>query len=490
MPDLPPARLVLANLDAEAELAELRERAELAERDEVVELAKLTELAELVELAEVAGRAELAAPAERTERQPNGGKPPPRPRQLRGRRSWTPAASAAAAGAATLLRAFCRVGDRLWTPAPVAPDRLADLPGVPRPELASGPVAAQHPAAELLAWCEAPSATALRSAARRIAADGGDPREIGDVGPPHELRHAAPAQDLHEIVWRLPKPRPAVVAAVHHRAFCLELQRQLGRALSGACMVESYGALEAHLAAGAAGAAGGSWVVKAPLSAAGRARAIHHHGHDPSGFANPAFRRRIENLFRRHGPLLFEPWMDRLADFGAAGLLLPAGAVRWVGFHSQRVDARGQFVGLDLKAMGPDLAAVGLAIHGLAGLPPADCEDWLQALGAAAGALARAGYIGPFGVDSWLYRGEDGAARLHPLGEINARVTFGLVARVLVDRLRGPLGLDAGDRVGLAFGRHQPAAGSTPGVGVVPLLLAGAAGEPGAWLEIPAARPR
>jgi hypothetical protein len=422
-PGAPPSRLVVGNLDAEDELEEF---------------------------------AEL---------QPPGG-----PRRPRGRRAWTPAARAAAAGAATLLRAFCRPGDRLWLPAPVAPDRLADLPGVPRPELPCGPLAALPPAAELLAWCETPAVQMLRHPAPR--------RDAGPVDGRHD------PLGLHDLLWCLPRPAPAVVAAVHHRAFCLEVQRLLGCALPGACMVETCDALEAHLAAGAA--AGGSWVVKAPLSAAGRARAIYRHDLDPpplAGLSDPAFRRRAQNLFRRHGPLLFEPWMTRLADFGAAGLLLPGAGVRWVGFHRQRIDPRGQFLGLDLGAVGP---ASAISIEGL---PPALREDWRLALAAAAGALARAGYAGPFGVDAWLYRGADGSSRLQPVGEINARATFGLVARVLVDRLRGPLGLSAGDRVGLAFGRQPPAPGANPGVAVVPLLLAGAAGEPGAWLEIAASGP-
>ncbi len=176
--------------------------------------------------------------------------------------------------------------------------------------------------------------------------------------------------------------------------------------------------------------------------------------------------------------------MERTADFGAAGLALPGG-VHWVGFHRQSVDARGQFAGIEIDVGAAGLAgAAGAAeMSAIDGLSPADREGWQEALAAAAGALGRAGYTGPFGIDAWRYRDRAGALRLQPLGEINARMTFGLVARALVERLREPLGLGPGDRVRLGFGRGVPAVESSAPE-VVPLLLPGAGGEPAAWLEI------
>jgi hypothetical protein len=432
-----------------------------------------------------------------------GSAPPARPETAadvgrRPRPAWTRQAATAAAAAASLLRALAQPGDQLWLPVAVAAERFASLPGVPRPEIALGPRERLRPAGELLAWCETPAVQALRA------------RQAGRLKEPAwPLRPAGLAGPLHEVLWRLPRPLPAVVVAVHHRAFCLEVRRELGCELRGARMVDSYDALVAHLAAGGpagapasvdrsdAGGGGaepragfsGSWVVKAPLSAAGRWRAIHRHDLAPDELAQGAFRRRIENLFARHGALLFEPWMERDADFGAAGLLLPDG-VRWVGFHRQRVDVHGQVTGLDLDAGSPfgdpagagDLTRAGdLAVEGMS---RAEREAWQEALDGVAGALARAGYVGPFGVDAWRCRGGDGAGGLQPVGEINARLTLGLLARALVDRLRGPLGLAAGDRVGLRLG-VPPTAGAGAASGeIVPLLAAGEAGEPGAWLEL------
>jgi hypothetical protein len=170
-------------------------------------------------------------------------------------------------------------------------------------------------------------------------------------------------------------------------------------------MVASMTGLDRLLAARSAPPA---WVVKAPLSASGRDRYIERNG---PALADPKGRRTVEHLFARHGPLLFEPWMERIADYGCAALLTGSG-LRIAGLHRQRVDAKGQFAGIDLES----------------GLAERDRERFLEVVEGVASALRREGYAGPFGVDAWTYRRPDGSAAFHPLGEINARMTFGLVA--------------------------------------------------------------
>ena len=297
-------------------------------------------------------------------------------------------------GLATLLRVFAREGDRLWTPAPV--DRILPVPGLPIPE--SGPV---EPVDELLAWCETPQAAALRKQ-RRVASD----------------------LPLHELLWHLPVPPPSVVARVHHRAFHLKVAEELGCALPGARMVESLADLDSISAP--------AWVVKAPLSASGRSRYIERNG---PRLSDPKARRTVERLFEAHGPLLFEPWMERTADFGCSAILTPD--LRIVGFHRQMVDIKGQFVGIELPAE----------------VPPMPVKE-------VADALRREGYVGPFGIDAWAYGNS-----FNPLGEINARMTFGLVAWALAERL----GIE---RLRLRFGSHAPE-------GAIPLLE----GTPSAWIE-------
>ena len=297
-------------------------------------------------------------------------------------------------GLATLLRVFAREGDRLWTPAPV--DRILPVPGLPIPE--SGPV---EPVDELLAWCETPQAASLRKK-RTIASD----------------------LPLHELVWHLPVPSPSVVARVHHRAFHLKVAEELGCALPGARMVESLSDLDSVSAP--------AWVVKAPLSASGRSRYIERNGPRLSDLKS---RRTVERLFEAHGPLLFEPWMERTADFGCSAILTPE--LKIVGFHRQMVDIKGQFAGIELPAEVPEMPVEKVAE-----------------------ALRREGYVGPFGIDAWSY-----GNRFNPLGEINARMTFGLVAWALAERL----GIE---RLRLRFGSEVPD-------GAIPLLD----GTPSAWIE-------
>ena len=308
-------------------------------------------------------------------------------------------------GLATLLRVFAREGDRLWTPSPVDPQRILPVPDLPMP--LNGPV---EPVDELLAWCETPQAAALRKQPRTRLSN----------------------LPLHELLWHLPLPPPSVVAKVHHRAFHLRVAEELGCALPGARMVDSMAELDRILTS-----APSAWVVKAPFSASGRSRYIERKGpllpYDKS-------RRTVERLFDLHGPLLFEPWMDRTADFGCSALLTES-ELKVIGFHRQIVDIKGQFAGIEL---------------------PVEMPDWMETVEGVAGALQRAGYVGPFGIDAWAYKDA-----FNPLGEINTRMTFGLVAWALAERL-------GVGRVRLRFGPEPPD-------GAILLL----SGSPSAWIEIP-----
>jgi hypothetical protein len=78
-------------------------------------------------------------------------------------------------------------------------------------------------------------------------------------------------------------------------------------------------------------------------------------------------------------------------------------------------DARGGFLGIDRSP--PPLS-------------PAEHARLAEVAAAVSAALVRAGYAGPFGIDAFVHA-QDGERRLHPLCEINARHTFGHVARAL-----------------------------------------------------------
>jgi hypothetical protein len=299
----------------------------------------------------------------------------------------------------TLLRVLAAPEGRLWTPRPVDPARVPDVPGLPRPGLVSGPLADLPPAPDVVAWAETPAVRRLRGLS---------------VEPP-------------------------VLATVAHRRFGLDLARRLGIALPGAAIVRSPAELRTRLAAGAADAApDGRWVLKAPYAAAGRWRLFDGARDDEIG----AF-------FRRFGEGLLEPWLRRTGDGGVAAEVRADAAVAVIGAHEQSVDERGRFLGV-----GPFREATGRE----------------REVAVAAGeALARAGHVGPFGVDTWTGVDRDGRERVNLLGEINARLTMGRVAREIVGRV-------GGDR--LRVGRGIP-----DRAGTIPLLLPGEGDPTAAWIE-------
>ena len=212
----------------------------------------------------------------------------------------------------------------------------------------------------------------------------------------------------------------ALTARLNNRAFGLELAQKMGCALPGARMVRSVETLE------------GPWVLKPPLSAAGRGQLRG------SGPPDSALARRIGSALATYGELLLEPWLDRIADYGQCG---PEP-------HQLLVEPNGAFRG----------------IRPARGNAPAELTRTYVAV---VRALAEQGYDGPVGIDAFLHR--DG---FHPLCEINARMSFGRVARALGDRL----GL-SGPMVTLRFGRRQPPDGS------VPLILPGPPDGLAAWIS-------
>jgi hypothetical protein len=376
-------------------------------------------------------------------------------RRADARLALPPAVLETISAAATLLRAFARDGDTLWTPRPVAPQRIARVRGLPAPNLASGPLAELSSSRRLLAWGETEVVARLRDC-RSATADADDtPRGLDDG------------------LWRSPPAQPAVARAINDRAFALEVAHHLGVALPGAVLVSDLGALERHLAGGGARAsAGGRWVLKARFSAAGRSRLLGRGER-----LDDLERRRAEKLLAVHGALLFEPWMDRSADFGACALVA-ADRVELLGVHDLEVDAAGRFTGIVLPA--PRGSAGSLPLLEAAGLDAAERQALESVLTEVAEEAGRRGYRGALEVDCWRYRDCRGEARFHPLGEINARMSFGLVAHALRERLAREHEWVATAPVRLGFGTPPPA---PKGVESIALLDAEPSGHGGAWLE-------
>ena len=309
--------------------------------------------------------------------------------------------------AASHMALLAGPGDRLWLPAPAPPEELCAVARDRAVVIETGSLESVAAAGQVCAWAETESVARHRA----MSADEARAGDMADL---------CAGRDWRAALWHL-WPPPEVAQRVNHRGFALSLALERGWALPGATVVRDVADLERHLAAGAASAGvDGAWVLKAPLSAAGRERMRYRDAEIGRGD-----RVRIERLLARFGELLLEPWVDRVLDIACAGLVHPGG-VRTFAPHRLDNDPRGVF-----RA----------AIIDDAGTPEEARRDEVQAAGHAAGeALAAAGYLGPFSVDAYLWRDPTGAIRLQPMSEINARLSFGLLARIAAEDAGLPAG--------------------------------------------------
>jgi hypothetical protein len=347
------------------------------------------------------------------------------------------AAIEAAAGFGTLMRVLARPEDRLHTLAPVDPERLVPIDGVPCEEVAevvleSGAVDDDLP---VLPWAWAPP-------------------------------WAGPSGD--------DAARAEVAARVNDRRFGLELARELGVADPLARCFDGPEALAEHLDGPAADIR--QWVLKAPFSTAGRSRFVHR----PEPSEAPADVRQlirppaIRRLFRQHGSLVFEPWHRRTLDLGLLFEIMEGDPGKWrrttARLHRLHVDALGRFRGIELDPSEPWL----------------DRDQWdehrrrLEEVADGVGrALGEAGYRGPVGVDLWLHQAEGSEdPLLHPLGEINARLSFGWLARAWARAL----GTEKGR---LILGSRPEVEKDGDGAQLRTLLRPDSAGRGGAWFVVP-----
>lgn len=212
-----------------------------------------------------------------------------------------------------------------------------------------------------------------------------------------------------------------VAVAVNDRRFAIELQRKLGCALPGASIAEDMEAAERAVRAAAGFAPAATWIAKAAHSSAARSR-VGGRGAE----MDAAHRSGVDKLLELHEAVLIEPWLPRSGDFGATAVATEHGA-EGVELHDLENTARGDFRGISFpsSSLREDEAAT--------------LRTTVDAVGLA---LAARGWRGPFGVDAFRWRDKSGATRFHPLCEINARLTFGRVARAFAARIGAATDLD------------------------------------------------
>jgi uncharacterized ferritin-like protein (DUF455 family) len=133
--------------------------------------------------------------------------------------------------------------------------------------------------------------------------------------------------------------------------------------------------------------------------------------------------------------VVVEPWLERELDFSIQLEMGPR-SLKLCGYTGQINDHRGQFLA-NWAAANYDRrlpANVGALFH-----EPADISGRLQRLYGTIIALLevelqRAGFVGPIGIDAFVYRTSRGGSRLKPVVEINPRYTMGRLTVELMKR--------------------------------------------------------
>lgn len=233
--------------------------------------------------------------------------------------------------------------------------------------------------------------------------------QSGRIGPGYIGRAWCPTPRARKALSRAgvtlpPAPSLDVLRAVTNRGF----SAGLGQTLPGARFATTLGEVEEAL--GQASPTG-RWLLKRPWSFAGRGRLTV--GSEDASASAPGGREAawIEVSLRSFGGLQVEPLVERVADFALHGHVARSGEITLGAPTRQTCDAAFAWKG-SARALPGDLF-----------------EDELDALvenaKLAGGALRRAGYFGPFGIDAFRWKDERGLRRWSPRCEINARYSMG-----------------------------------------------------------------
>ncbi|MEN9732297.1 MAG: hypothetical protein RLZ45_292 [Verrucomicrobiota bacterium] len=144
----------------------------------------------------------------------------------------------------------------------------------------------------------------------------------------------------------------------------------------------------------------------------------------------PQQHRWLTSTLGRGMPLVVEPWLDRRVDFSMQWEMRSDG-LRLMGFTGLLADGRGQYQGNWVEPHpGRPPAAV---LHSLPSGAGRDLSLWIERLRIRLETWLRAErFVGPLGIDAFLYCDRAGALRLKPIVEINPRMTFGRLALELM----------------------------------------------------------
>ena len=227
-------------------------------------------------------------------------------------------------------------------------------------------------------------------------------------------RASAEAARLRLPLWGA---EPAVVDIVHDKGFCARAALRLG--LLEPPLVGAVHVVDVHectqdrlleLALALKPRAPEGAIAKPRRGTSGRGRLDLRRG----------VTERAAARFRRQGGAIVEPWLSRVADYSSQWWIGADGSVRFVGATTATQSFAGVWLGARMRIDDDGLPSIE-GVHGR------DVVDKGQLIVREA---ARAGYVGPCGVDVFTWRDVDGAVWTH-VCELNARMTGGLVAVLL-----------------------------------------------------------
>jgi uncharacterized ferritin-like protein (DUF455 family) len=145
-------------------------------------------------------------------------------------------------------------------------------------------------------------------------------------------------------------------------------------------------------------------------------------------------RRWLANAFQRKQQLVVEPWLERELDFSIQ-LEMSAQGLKLCGFTGLLNDAKGQFQGNFAESHHHKRipARVIALLPGAADTSGRLLRFYEEIFARLEAELHAVNFVGPVGIDAFVYRDAAGAARLKPVVEINPRYTMG---RVLVELMK------------------------------------------------------
>ena len=146
-------------------------------------------------------------------------------------------------------------------------------------------------------------------------------------------------------------------------------------------------------------------------------------------------KRWIANVIESEKQIVVEPWLERELDFSVQLEMTPEG-LKLVGYTGLLNDAKGQFIGNWAEPRFE--RKLPSAVTSLLGVVPAVGNSVQQLYESLFGKLEEeirvVSFLGPLGIDAFVYRDDDGTRRLKPIVEINPRFTMGRVTAELMKR--------------------------------------------------------